>query len=101
MSNTQLTYLRLGATIAVSGLTAAFAYYPHQVWIPCVIAAMATVGIHAIPSVGQTSPSINPSIKAATVKTEHPPTVPVPSLVEPIEMEPPLKKLSGQTFTGE
>lgn len=38
------------ATGVVAGLTAAYAYYPHQLWIPIALAVAGTLGIHVIPS---------------------------------------------------
>lgn len=55
------TYVRLGASGAVTALAALYTYYPHQLWIPAVVSAAATYGIHAIPSISQ-------SIKQSLVK---------------------------------
>jgi hypothetical protein len=63
MNTKTLTITRTVATVIITGLTAAFAYYPHLLWIPSVIAAAATLGIHAIPSIGQTVPLPNVTAK--------------------------------------
>lgn len=48
-----LTVLRTVASAVVTGLAAVSAAYPQWVWLPGVIAAMAVLGVHAIPSIGQ------------------------------------------------
>lgn len=51
-----MTYIRLILTAAVTGLTALYSYYPHDVWILPIVTAIASVGIHAVPSITQTNP---------------------------------------------
>lgn len=48
-----LTVLRTVASAVVTGLAAVSTAYPQWVWLPGVIAAMAVLGVHAIPSIGQ------------------------------------------------
>lgn len=70
MTNTQLTYLRTAATVVVTGLAALVPEFPSYTWIPAIIAVFATVGIHAIPAVGQVAQkAITPEVK---VMSEQP-----------------------------
>ena len=48
-----LTVVRTTATVGIAALTSLLLYYPHETWILAVLAVLGTVGIHAIPSVGQ------------------------------------------------
>lgn len=48
-----MTMLRTIASAIVTGLAAVSTAYPQWVWLPGVIAAMAVLGVHAIPSIGQ------------------------------------------------
>lgn len=73
MNTSALTILRVAATAGITGLSAAFAYYPDQLWIPAVIAAMAAVGIHVIPAVGQTMVTINPPIGPHVIMPKNEP----------------------------
>ena len=53
MTATQLTIVRTAATALLTGLAAIAVQYPHLAWIPIVYAVLGTLGIHAIPSIGQ------------------------------------------------
>lgn len=48
--------LRYISTIVVTGLTAAYSYYPHYQWIPVVLAVAANLGIHVVPAISAHSP---------------------------------------------
>lgn len=74
------TTLRSIATVIITGLSGAFAYYPNQLWIPAVIAGAATVGIHAIPAIGQVS-GLTQAIRLAQ-QTPGKPPVSLPSSSE-------------------
>jgi hypothetical protein len=58
MSPAVLTYLRLAVTGVIAALSAAVAYYPHQYWIPIVITGVGAIGVHAVPSISQTTQTI-------------------------------------------
>lgn len=66
MNQTALTLIRVAATAIITGLSAAFAYYPNQLWMPAVIAASSAIGIHVIPSVGEVTRQPNPTVKRPT-----------------------------------
>lgn len=57
--------LRYVSTIVVTGLTAAYSYYPHYQWIPVVLAVAANLGIHVVPAItahaATASPTEDPS----------------------------------------
>lgn len=56
------TFWRTAATAIVAGLASASTIYPHDTWIQIALAAFATLGIHAVPSVGQlSSPAASPA----------------------------------------
>lgn len=46
-----LTSLRVAASGVVTALAALITVYPHDTWIPAVLAAASAVGIHAIPAI--------------------------------------------------
>lgn len=48
-----ITVVRYLATAALTGLTAAFVYFPKDYWIPVSIAVIGSLGIHVIPSAVQ------------------------------------------------
>ena len=83
--NISPTAIRTAATVVVTGLTAAFGYYPHQLWIPAVIAAVSVLGVNVVPSIGQQPVSVPPTVSGSTVRvvtdppgtlTVHPPEDP-------------------------
>jgi hypothetical protein len=45
--------VRYAGTAALTGLTAAFFYYPHAYWIPVAVAVLGTLGYHVVPTAGQ------------------------------------------------
>jgi hypothetical protein len=57
---TMLTIIRIVSTVAITGFTAAFAVYPHELWIPAVIAALGVLNTNIVPAIGQTMITINP-----------------------------------------
>lgn len=79
MSNTQLTYIRSGATAAITGLAVLYSYFPHDVWITAIISAAATLGIHAIPAIQQGVTQLVPQIpvpKGTVTVSEQPEATP-------------------------
>lgn len=86
MTNKQLTYIRAGASAFITLLAVMYSLYPSYTWITAVIAAAATLGIHAIPSVGQSTGGI-------TTMSEQP--------VEPVApVEPPVQANPATTLDG-
>jgi hypothetical protein len=68
MTSTQLTWIRTVSSALITGLAVIYSLYPSYTWITAVIAASATLGIHAIPSVGQKTTGGN------TMTSENPET---------------------------
>jgi hypothetical protein len=50
VKQTLIAIAQYGATAIVTGLAAAYEYYPQDRWIPAVLVAMGVIGIHVIPS---------------------------------------------------
>lgn len=65
--------LRLAASAAITALAAVMSYYPHQVWIPAVIAAASAVGIHAIPAIQQKGNSMSEPTGPQLMGIQRPP----------------------------
>jgi hypothetical protein len=98
MNATALTILRTGATIALTVLVALGNYYPSwDHWISAAVLAGAVIGIHAIPSVDQTS---NPSVPPKSGIMTQLPGGYIP-FNSPPENPTGLTKQSGQPFQGE
>jgi hypothetical protein len=53
MTTKQATLVRTGASAGITLLAVLYSLYPSYTWITAVIAAAATLGIHAIPAIGQ------------------------------------------------
>lgn len=84
---TQLTIVRTAATALLTGLAAVAVQYPHLAWIPIVYAVLGTLGIHAIPSIGQIAPMEDlPSIPVPSQSLSTYPDVP-PGAETPKEQE--------------
>lgn len=71
MNNTVLSIIRISITAVITGLSAALAYYPHELWIPATIAALGAIGVHVIPSVNQ--PSTSGTVIVNTPPVSKPP----------------------------
>jgi hypothetical protein len=90
MSAKQLVYLRAGASALITGLAVIYSLYPSYTWITAVIAAAATLGIHAIPAVGQ---STGGNTMSETPEIPQPTTLPGSILmgvqpVAPVTLQP-------------
>lgn len=53
MNANTMAGIRYGLTLVIAGFTAAYTYYPHQLWIPIIIATLSPIGIHVVPSQAQ------------------------------------------------
>jgi outer membrane biosynthesis protein TonB len=79
MTNKQLTILRAAASAAITLLAVLYSLYPSYTWITAVIAAAATLGIHAIPAIGQSTGG-----NTMSEQPEAMPTVEAPPLTPPV-----------------
>jgi hypothetical protein len=96
VNNTQLTYIRTGASVILTMLTALLTIYPNEMWSPLIAAAIAgggVLGIHAIPSVSQgkvtpmsTGPELMGIVPVNTGERQAP--VDPEPVAEPVEAEP-------------
>ena len=57
-----MTYVRTGATVVISALAGVQTVYPQYPWLAVIIAAAATLGIHAIPAVSQVAAQVAPAL---------------------------------------
>lgn len=69
MNSGQLTLIRAVATAAISALAVLTTYYPNDVWFTAAIAAASAIGIHAIPSISQTSSDLVPQMEVPKMST--------------------------------
>lgn len=86
-----MSAVRYSATVILAGLTAAYQYYPHMTWIPIAIAVLGTLGIHVIPSGGQSGATSGQTANAQVVQqvpAVHdvlPAAIPLPGLRDDTE----------------
>jgi hypothetical protein len=53
VGNKRIEAIRLAATAGIATLGVAATYYPHNMWVPAIIAIAGAVGIHVVPSVSE------------------------------------------------
>lgn len=53
VGNKRIEAVRLAATAGIATLGVAATYYPHNMWVPAIIAVAGAVGIHVVPSVSE------------------------------------------------
>lgn len=101
MSNTQLTYIRSGATAAITALAVLYSYYPNDVWITAIISAAATLGIHAIPAIQQGVTQLIPvPTKTGSVTVSEQPQEVAPEVASPPEQSNPATEIDGMALMG-
>lgn len=109
LSNTQLTLIRTGATVLITGMAAIQPLYPSYTWIAAVIAVASTVGIHAIPAISQVVVTRGSTMSEQS--PEEPQTVPYvdglaamglkPAEQTPVEPEKPAEEPQSDAQTPE